>query len=127
MKVAYINNTVSNFKYYKDILDGYPHFKKYKEWIQFSKVDDLLTSNVDYSVILLEEYSETENISILKKIRRSDKYFLTPVLFNEESKKNKFSDGSLKNIVKGFKAVEKINNLIDTLYNRNLINSKKKF
>jgi hypothetical protein len=130
MNVAYLSSdTVDNLKYFKDILSGCLQFKNYrggKEWDQFSKIDDLLASNMDYSAILLDEYTEAENISILKKIRRSDKYFLTPVLFNEESNKNKFSDGSIKNIAKSFKDADNINNLIDTLYNKNLIDSKKK-
>jgi len=107
--VAYINKTSE--KIYEKKLD-----KVFGKCLLFDSIGDLLSAGHEISAIAISCPEPDTLLKYVKKIRRSDNHYLTPIILDEEVDGNFFfADGYLSNLDDTLKNCNKIFKLMQQL------------
>jgi hypothetical protein len=118
--VAYLNRT--NDKVHEEKI-----VKTFGKCISYDSVNSLLTTKHQISVIAISCSDTSHLLNYIKEIRQSDKFYLTPIILENENDANLlFADGYFSNLDAAFQNYSKIDKLIQHVKDRKVDRWKSK-
>jgi transcription initiation factor TFIIIB Brf1 subunit/transcription initiation factor TFIIB len=119
-KVAYLNKT-------DDKVQEKKLEEVFGECLQFDSLSNLFTTKHRISVIAVSCSKTDDLLSCMKRIRQSDRFFLTPVILEDAGDNDfLFADGYFSELDKALKDYNKIDKLIQLLKGRDVDRWKSK-